>query len=491
MTEDQFRSAIILDVVTTFVNRGAPLSRRDLVIKGKGLPAWKVIADLQGRNILRRSNPNSATEDEEYLPTAAAFELCGDPHLRERAKLATGIVLHALHQMFIREKKKEGFTFDDLDSQVDRMYPDRLFETSTLKLGLYLTKDFSVLTTYNSEPSGEVTRFQIGESAAGIADPDAEWDRVMALWLPSDRLTQQSSGTILEGEQEPEDEQMNKMNVFVIHGRDERLRAGMFTFLRSLGLNPMEWAYAVELSGSGSPYVGEILDAAFSHAQAVVVLLTPDDQVRLRPELCSPQEPDHETNFTHQARPNVLFESGMAMARHPKRTIMVEIGGLRPFSDVGGRHTIRMDNSPKKRHELAARLKNAECPVDLNGTDWLTAGDLSAPDLGLEANTTPATNPRLSAEAQQLLLAALEDPAGSVLCVDTSQGLVVSTNKKGFAESDNPRSQARWKAVVRELVTSGFLEPLGDKGEVLGMTDSGYETASRIRREQSGKSATI
>lgn len=29
--------------------------------------------------------------------------------------------------------------------------------------------------------------------------------------------------------------------VFVIHGRDNRLRVGIFTFLRALGLDPIEW----------------------------------------------------------------------------------------------------------------------------------------------------------------------------------------------------------------------------------------------------------
>jgi len=174
---------------------------------------------------------------------------------------------------------------------------------------------------------------------------------------------------------------MSSRDVFVIHGRDERLRAGIFDFLRSLDLNPMEWSYAVGLTGKGAPYVGDVLDVAFSHAQAVVVLFSPDDVARLRQELCGQNEPPHEVNLTHQARPNVLFESGMAMARHPDRTILVEIGALRPFSDIGGRHTIRMDNSPRRRQEIAQRLQKAGCPVNLSGTDWLTAGDMKPPEV--------------------------------------------------------------------------------------------------------------
>src|SRR5207249_689051 len=98
---------------------------------------------------------------------------------------------------------------------------------------------------------------------------------------------------------------LDPRNVFVIHGRDKRLRDGMFAFLRSLGLNPMEWAHAVELTGKGAPYVGEVLDAAFANAQAVVVLFTPDDLAKLRPGLHGDTEPHHEVVLTPQARPNV------------------------------------------------------------------------------------------------------------------------------------------------------------------------------------------
>jgi predicted nucleotide-binding protein len=185
---------------------------------------------------------------------------------------------------------------------------------------------------------------------------------------------------------------MNTRDVFVIHGRDERLRAGMFDFLKSLDLHPMEWEYAVQLTGEATPYVGQVLDAAFSHAQAVVVLFTPDDVAKLRPDLCGKQEPEHETALTPQARPNVLFEAGMAMARNAERTILVEIGALRPFSDAGGRHTIRMNNSVEKRKALALRLQSAGCTVNLNG-DWEHSGDLSAPERWAD----PGKNQLLSA----------------------------------------------------------------------------------------------
>lgn len=167
-------------------------------------------------------------------------------------------------------------------------------------------------------------------------------------------------------------------NVFVVHGRNVEARSALFRFLRSIGLRPLEWSHAIELTGKAAPYIGEILDAAFEHAQAVVVLMTPDDEVRLRPTYQKLGDPDHERFLTGQARPNVLFEAGLAIGRHPDRTLLIQLGDLRPFSDIGGRHVIRLNNGIAARQNVANRLKNAGCPVDLAGIDWHTEGNFDA-----------------------------------------------------------------------------------------------------------------
>lgn len=166
--------------------------------------------------------------------------------------------------------------------------------------------------------------------------------------------------------------------VFVVHGRNEVARAGMFDFLRALDLHPIEWSQAISMTQEASPYIGTVLDTAFSAAQAVIVLVTPDEITYLRTEYASGDD-DPETKPSPQARPNVLFEAGMAMGRDPKRTILVELGYVRPFSDVAGRHVLRFDGGAKKRKELAQRLETAGCPVDTSGHDWLTAGELTPP----------------------------------------------------------------------------------------------------------------
>jgi hypothetical protein len=69
----------------------------------------------------------------------------------------------------------------------------------------------------------------------------------------------------------------------------------------------------------------------------------------------------------------------MAMEHAPMRTIIVEFGKVKVFSDIHGRHTVRLDASTEKRQELANRLRNAGCAVNLSGTAWQTAGDLTPP----------------------------------------------------------------------------------------------------------------
>ncbi len=165
--------------------------------------------------------------------------------------------------------------------------------------------------------------------------------------------------------------------VFVVHGRDTAARKAMCEFLRTIGLRVIERSEAVAATGKASPYIGEVLDCAFGMARAVVVLVSGDDEAKLREELLSADDPDYEGKLTPQARPNVLFEAGMAFASHPKRTVIVELGELRPFSDIAGRHVLRFKGSSEDRHRLAQWLERAGCEVDLAGTDWLRAGNFS------------------------------------------------------------------------------------------------------------------
>src|SRR5438445_13562501 len=120
-------------------------------------------------------------------------------------------------------------------------------------------------------------------------------------------------------------------NVVGIHGRDSTLRDSMFQFLRSLGLASVEWSEAVRRTGRGAPYTGEVVDALFQDAQAIVAIFSPDEHVQLRTDL---QTEDAGDNNGWQPRPNVFIETGMALPRDEAHTILVQIGAFRHASDM-------------------------------------------------------------------------------------------------------------------------------------------------------------
>jgi predicted nucleotide-binding protein len=219
------------------------------------------------------------------------------------------------------------------------------------------------------EPADEAAQMMMQRMLAVQAVLTSMMDEIRNYWEDS-----KSPSAAGGGEQGVAGVALDRRNIFVVHGRDRLARSAMFEFLRALKLNPLEWSEIVRATGKASPYVGEVLAKGFQMAQAVVVLLTPDDEVRLRERFRKQDDPSFESELSGQARPNVLFEAGMALGLQPDRTVLVELGALRPFSDVLGRHAIRMEDSSQYRHDLADRLQGAGCAVDLNGRDWHTAG---------------------------------------------------------------------------------------------------------------------
>ena len=163
----------------------------------------------------------------------------------------------------------------------------------------------------------------------------------------------------------------NPREVFVIHGRDSQARLALWRFLQAIDLHPLDWEEVVSRTKGGVPYMGEVLAKAFEENQAAIALCTPDDGAMLHPDLRGSHEPAHETELTGQVRPNVLIETGMALAVQPLRTVIIEIGDLRPASDVLGRNVIRFDGKVESLVKIAGRLETVGCAVNTSGTDWL------------------------------------------------------------------------------------------------------------------------
>ena len=90
--------------------------------------------------------------------------------------------------------------------------------------------------------------------------------------------------------------------------------------------------------------------------------------------------------------------------------------------------------------------------------------------------------PELSDEAIILLVEASEDPNGTVIKVETVGGTHVQTHGKQFVEMGNPRSEAKWVAAVKQLISHRLIEDHGYKGEVFSVTDKGYQIADLIKK---------
>jgi predicted nucleotide-binding protein len=157
----------------------------------------------------------------------------------------------------------------------------------------------------------------------------------------------------------------NRRAVMVIYGHDKEANDALFAWLRVVGLQPREWSQLTRASGSASPFIGEVLDKALRDVQAVVAFFTPDEYVTAA---------GARNGWGRlQARPNVLIEAGMALITHPTRTIIAVLGDQELPSDLAGRHYVRLSHTDvEPLNDLAGRLSDAGCDVDLSGSDWLS-----------------------------------------------------------------------------------------------------------------------
>jgi CAP12/Pycsar effector protein, TIR domain len=129
--------------------------------------------------------------------------------------------------------------------------------------------------------------------------------------------------------------------VMVVHGRNAAAQKAIFMFLRALGLSPTEWEDAVAATGTASPHNLAAVRAAMDLAQAVIVILTAEDQAGLLPELA--EEGSAEVLLEGQPRQNVMLEAGMAMGIDPTHTILVQDRShqRRECNSAHGTHSLR------------------------------------------------------------------------------------------------------------------------------------------------------
>ncbi|HTE41364.1 MAG TPA: TIR domain-containing protein [Steroidobacteraceae bacterium] len=186
--------------------------------------------------------------------------------------------------------------------------------------------------------------------------------------------------------------QPNTKKIFIVHGRILAARHEIGLFARSLGLEPLNFD---DLRGSlgGTPTTAEVVAKGMEIAHGVIVLLAAEEFATLRSNLRIAADTDATAN-RWQARPNVIFEAGMAFNRDRKRVVFVAFGSVGLFSDIDGIQILRPTNDPSgHRNTLRSTLIGMGCAVDSTSSDWMRTGDFeswipSAEGLSLDPQTT-------------------------------------------------------------------------------------------------------
>ena len=145
---------------------------------------------------------------------------------------------------------------------------------------------------------------------------------------------------------------------FVVHGRDQAAAKAVRTFLRGVNIDILTWDQAKEMCKI-NPTTWEIVQKGVSTADIIVVVLSGDDQARLRPDLASSSDPTWELKPELQPRQNVLLEAGMALGSAYEKTVLVRTQRLREISDLSGFHWVTMDGTPAARNAFLGQLKKA------------------------------------------------------------------------------------------------------------------------------------
>lgn len=168
----------------------------------------------------------------------------------------------------------------------------------------------------------------------------------------------------------------DRKKVFIIHGRNLKAREEMGVFVRSLGLAAINFE-DLRASMGGSPTIAEIVQRGMSEAQGVIALFTPDEFATLSPEFRDKWRSAGSDEARFQARPNVIFEAGMAFGRDRNRVVFVLLGNVSLFTDVAGIHVLRPKNDPTgDRATLRDTLiTGMACDGEQTGREWMTSGD--------------------------------------------------------------------------------------------------------------------
>jgi hypothetical protein len=135
-----------------------------------------------------------------------------------------------------------------------------------------------------------------------------------------------------------------------------------------------------------------------------------------------------------------------------------------------------LDISHRAPEEISADILQRHSQLSTSSTNRSSG----APPADASARKRP---PVLSEAARVLLVQATDDRVGAIMSTLLADGSHVQTNGKEFAEPNNLRSAARWRAAVAELQRLGLIEDRAGEKRLFFLTHEGYSVADLLQEK--------
>jgi predicted nucleotide-binding protein len=143
-----------------------------------------------------------------------------------------------------------------------------------------------------------------------------------------------------------------KPRIFIIHGHDLATLGALKLAIFQIGGIPKCFE---DLPKEGSQTIIEILEKHIPNFNAIIALLTPDDEGRKRGD----------ATWDLRARQNVLIEAGYGIISKRDKSLLIALGGVSIPSDFDGIHRVEASSwSPEVELKAAKRLAEIGLNVD-------------------------------------------------------------------------------------------------------------------------------
>lgn len=147
--------------------------------------------------------------------------------------------------------------------------------------------------------------------------------------------------------------QLDKSQVFIVHGHDETAKTKTARFIEKLGLKSI----ILHEQASGSKTVIEKIEA-YSNVGFGIVLYTPCDIGAKNEE---------NPNLKNRARQNVVFEHGFLIGKIGRENVCALVKGeIETPNDISGVVYVKMDDEEAWHLKIARELRNSGYEIDMN-----------------------------------------------------------------------------------------------------------------------------